>query len=80
MKKIIGAVSSLGTVAISFLIVWVMTVATWILYAILNSNADISVTEGTVITAVLALPIALTPYVDKLFPRKETYVDRDTTQ
>ena len=77
MKKLLGAVSGFGAVAIGFLIVWVLVVATWILFGILNTDAEISVTEGTIIAAILALPIALTPYVDKLFPRKETYDDRD---
>ena len=80
MKKLLGAVSSLGTAAMLFIIVWTMVIGSWIIFAVVEQKAEISIAAGSIITAFLALPYTFAKMINDRFPRKETSNDRDTTQ
>ena len=72
MKRLIGAVSGLGTAAVLFIVVWTMILGSWIIYAIVEGKVEISAAAAGIITGFLALPYTFINLIDKRFPRKET--------
>ena len=80
MKKIIGAVSSLGTVAILAVIIWTMVVISWLLWVLIIGDKELSIQVGALVTTAMGIPYMFVSLLDKRYPRKETNDDRDSTQ
>ena len=80
MKKIIGAVSNLGTVATFLVIGWTMVVISWLLWVLVIGEKDLSIQVGALVTTAMGIPYMFINLIDKRYPRKETGNDRDTTQ
>ena len=80
MKKIIGAVSNLGTVAIFVMILWTMFAVSVLMWVLVIGEKEISVQVGALVTTGLGIPYMFINLIDKRFPRKETNDARDTTQ
>ena len=80
MKKIIGAVSSLGTVAILAVIIWTMIVISWLLWVLIIGDKELSIQVGALVTTAMGIPYMFVSLLDKRYPRKETNDDRDSTQ
>jgi hypothetical protein len=76
--KIFNKVSTLGIAAALFLVAWTLIFSTWLVWAIVVGIADLSVTDGTIITAVLLLPYKFVSIIDDFFPRKGDDVNSTT--
>ena len=80
MKRLIGAVSSLGTVAILAVIIWTMIVISWLLWVLIIGDKELSIQVGALVTTAMGIPYMFVSLLDKRYPRKETNDDRDSTQ
>ena len=79
MKKILGAVNNLGTVAIFVVIFWTMIVISWLLWVLVIGDKDLSIQVGALVTTAMGIPYMFISLIDKRYPRKETS-DGDSTQ